>query len=371
MRIAELDLRNFRNYERAAMSLDPGVTVIHGPVGAGKTNLLEAIYFGALGKSFRTANDRELVRFGESATRVCVTSANGVSERRFEVGLEPGRLKVMKVDGVRRERLADVEGRPLLCVFMPDRLELVKGAAASRRAHLDTVVSALRPAQREVRALYGRALAQRNVRLARVRAGAASTGSLGSWNRELAIRGIELMNLRARALELIAPHFTRHARELGFEHDGHGKYGEADLPGAGIEYRPSSTASSEPELEAELAAATEKDVERGFTTIGPHRDDVRIEAGGRELRRFGSQGQQRLALLALLLAERDALVESAGMRPVLLLDDVMSELDNSRRRLLLDVLLAGGQTLMTTADPASVDADGIARLHVVEGAVDG
>jgi DNA replication and repair protein RecF len=359
VRIAELDLRNFRNYERAAMSLDPGVTVIHGPVGAGKTNLLEAIYFGALGKSFRTANDRELVRFGESATRVCVTSANGVSERRFEVGLEPGRLKVMKVDGVRRERLADVEGRPLLCVFMPDRLELVKGAAASRRAHLDTVVSALRPAQREVRALFGRALAQRNVLLARVRAGAASRNSLGSWNRELATHGIELMDLRARTLELIAPHFTAHARELGFDH------------GATLEYRPSATASSEPELEAELAATTDKDVERGFTTIGPHRDDVRIEAGGRELRRFGSQGQQRLALLALLLAERDALAESAGMRPVLLLDDVMSELDNSRRRLLLDVLLAGGQTLITTADPASVDADSIAMLHIVEGAVDG
>jgi DNA replication and repair protein RecF len=362
VRIAELDLRNFRNYERAAMSLDPGVTVIYGPVGAGKTNLLEAIYFGSLGKSFRTANDRELVRFGESATRVCVTSANGVSERRFEVGLEPGRLKVMKVDGVRRERLADVEGRPLLCVFIPDRLELVKGTAASRRAHLDTVVAALRPAQREVRALYGRALAQRNVLLARVRAGAASRGSLGSWNRELAIHGIELMNARAGALELIAPHFTRHAHELGFE--------DGEQPAA-IEYRPSATASSGPELEAELAAATDKDVERGFTTIGPHRDDVRIEAGGRELRRFGSQGQQRLALLALLLAERDALAESAGMRPVLLLDDVMSELDNSRRRLLLDVLLAGGQTLITTADPASVDADSIAMLHIVEGAVDG
>lgn len=361
MRIAELDLRNFRNYERAEMSLEPGVTVIHGPVGAGKTNLLEAIYFGALGKSFRTANDRELVRFGESATRVCVTSANGVSQRRFEVGLEPGRLKVMKVDGVRRERLADVEGRPLLCVFMPDRLELVKGAAASRRAHLDTVVAALRPAQREVRGLYGRALAQRNMLLARVRVGVASRGSLGSWDRELAIRGIELMNLRAQALDLIAPYFTRHARELGFNDDQE----------AVIEYRPSAAASSEPELEAELAAATDKDVERGFTTIGPHRDDVRIEAGGRELRRFGSQGQQRLALLALLLAERDALAESAGMRPVLLLDDVMSELDHARRRLLLDVLQGGGQTLITTADPASVDADGIAMLRVVEGAVDG
>jgi DNA replication and repair protein RecF len=370
VRIAELDLRNFRNYERAAMSLDPGVTVIHGPVGAGKTNLLEAIYFGALGKSFRTANDRELVRFGESATRVCVTSANGVSQRRFEVGLEPGRLKVMKVDGVRRERLADVEGRPLMCVFMPDRLELVKGPAASRRTHLDTVIAALRPAQREVRGLYGRALAQRNMLLARVRAGVASRGSLASWNRELAIRGIELMNLRAQAVDLIAPYFTRHARELGFdgEQGGQGTQGTQE---AAIEYRPSAAASSEAELEAELEDATEKDVERGFTVVGPHRDDVRIEAGGRELRRFGSQGQQRLALLALLLAERDALAESAGMRPVLLLDDVMSELDHARRRLLLDVLLGGGQTLITTADPASVDADGIAMLRVVEGAVDG
>ena len=142
MRVAELDLRNFRNYERAEISLGDGVTLIHGPVGAGKTNLLEAAYFGSVGKSFRTANSRDLVRFGESAARVCVTSGNGSADRRFEVGLEPGRTKVMKVDGTPIERLRDVEGRPLLCVFMPDRLELVKGAASVRRARKRSVSTA-------------------------------------------------------------------------------------------------------------------------------------------------------------------------------------------------------------------------------------
>ena len=362
MHITALELRNFRNYERTAVALENGVTVIHGSVGAGKTNLLEAVYFGAMARSFRTSNDRELVRFGERSARVALNSVNSVGEHRFEVGLEPGRVKSVKVDGVKRDRLLEVEGRPLMCVFMPDRLELVKGPGAARRGHVDSVVAALRPAQRDHRSLYGRALAQRNVLLSRVRAGAASRSSLGSWNRELAARGVELMEARANAIELIAPHFARHAAALGLSR------------GPEIRYRPASSATTAAELEAELEASIGGDVQRGFTYAGPHRDDLRIEEAGRELRRFGSQGQQRLALLALLLAERDALEDAASSRPVLLLDDVMSELDQARRRLLLDLLLDRGQTLITTADPSSAlpgQVEGIASIEVSGGRVDG
>ena len=356
MRIAELELRNFRNYELARVSLPEGVTVLHGPVGAGKTNLLEAFYFACVGKSPRTNNDRDLIRFGERAAHVTATGSIGGIDRTYEVGIESGRAKVVKVDGARADAASE---RPLLCVFMPDRLELVKGAAAVRRPHLDELVAALWPTRRATRVRYARALAQRNVLLARVRAGAAGSGSLASWDRELALHGIALMNDRAETIALLAPRFRERASELGIEGD------------ARLSYRPRSKAGSPEELERELVAATETDLGRGFTTHGPHRDDFRLDADGRDLRRFGSQGQQRLALLALLLAERDALAETRRELPILLLDDVLSELDLERRRRLLASVADAGQALMTTADFDAVAAtgEGLDAIRVEGGAV--
>jgi DNA replication and repair protein RecF len=354
----DLEMRNFRNYAQARVSLADGVTVLHGPVGAGKTNLLEALYFACVGKSPRTNNDRDLIRFGERAAHVAATSVIGGIERTHEVGIEPGRAKVVKVDG---SRLEPATQRPLLCVFMPDRLELVKGAASLRRPHLDALVAALWPPRRATRVRYARAVAQRNVLLARVRTAAASSASLASWNRELAVHGIALMGDRAAAIDLLAPRFRDRARELGLE-------GETRLA-----YRARSKAATVEALERELEEATDTDLARGFTTHGPHRDDFRLEAGGRELRRFGSQGQQRLALLALLIAERDALGETRGEPPILLLDDVLSELDLERRRRLLESLLAEGQALITTADLDAVVAAGheVDTIAVAEGRVGG
>lgn len=359
MHVASVVLRDFRNYRDVSADLPPGVTLIHGAVGAGKTNLLEAVYFGCVGRSCRTANERELVRFGADAAYVRVTGANSSAERTFEVGLEPGRSKSIKIDGARWQGPGQSDDRPLLCVFLPNRLELVKGAAAVRRSHLDALVSALWPARRGTRLSYAQALAQRNALLGRVRAGAAPD-SIRGWTRELASHGIELMRDRAGAVEQLAQWFPGHAGELGLE------------GGASIEYRRRSKASTPAELEDELFAALDRDVERGFTTHGPHRDDLRFELSGRDLRRFGSQGQQRLGLLALLLSERDALASVRADRPILLLDDVLSELDPERRERLIAVLMAGGQTLITTADPNSVSAgsEGITMLRVAGGTLD-
>jgi DNA replication and repair protein RecF len=359
--VGQLTLRNFRNYEEADTSLASGITVVHGPVGAGKTNLLEAIYVGCVGRSFRTKNERDLVKFGAPAARVAVTSTNGVADKTIlEVGLEPGRAKIVKIDGVPSERIGAIEGRPMLCVFMPDRLELVKGPAAVRRSHLDALVDALWPTRRSTRLAYARALAQRNALLGRLRARGGSVDSLSSWDRELALHGGDLMRDRSAALQQIASGFAEHGVALGL--------GDA----AAIAYRPRSGALSAEELRAELAAHLQTDLERGYTTHGPHRDDFSLRSGSHDLRRFGSQGQQRIALLALLLAERDALEKVRGEIPILLLDDVLSELDVERRERLLDSV-AQGQTLITTADPHSAglsEAIG-ARLQVTAGQIDG
>jgi len=146
MLVTHVSLRDFRCYASADVAIGPGLTIVHGRNGAGKTNLLEAIYLGCTARSCRTANERELVRFGERVTRVELAARGETGEHVISVGLEPGERRHVRADGVAVDRLLDVATRPLACVFLPDRLELIKGAPALRRGHLDQVVAALRPA---------------------------------------------------------------------------------------------------------------------------------------------------------------------------------------------------------------------------------
>ncbi len=354
MRVARVELRQFRNYDRAAVDLPDGLTVICGPNGAGKTNLLEAVYFGCTGRSPRTGNERELVRRGESVARVTLELVDGDRSRLLEVGFEPGEAKRIVLDGSALDGPPGLDARPPVSVFLPERLELVKGAPAARRAHLDQLVAALWPSRAGTRASYSRALAQRNALLARVRARAAPVDGLSAWDRELARQGLQLMADRREALDGIRDGFAELAGRLG-------------LPGtAELRYRPRSQATTLDELGAELEERRASDIERGFTVHGPHRDEVRLLFDGAALRAYGSQGQQRVALLALLFAERALLAERRGRAPLMLLDDVMSELDADRRELLAELLRSGGQALVTAterthvpgAESAYVDVEG-------------
>lgn len=360
MRVTRLVLRNFRSYATADVRVGPALTVVSGRNGAGKTNLVEGIYFGCTGRACRTANERELVRFGSAVTRVELAVEDELGAHTLSVGFEPGQAKRMSVDGAPVERLTDSRSRPLVSVFLPDRLELVTGAPALRRAHLDQVVAALWPARAGTRRAYGAALAQRNALLAGIRSGRATRRSLPAWDAELARHGIELMRQRAEVVLRLQPPFAEHAAALGFEDD----------PAA--RYRARSPATSAAELASELADRAESDLERGYTGHGPHRDDLSLTCAGRELRAYGSRGQQRLGLLALLLAERAALADERGSPPLLLLDDVMSELDASRRESLVAVLRARGQCVLTTTELGHVpgaDADDVDRLVVADGSV--
>jgi DNA replication and repair protein RecF len=358
VRVLGVSLRDFRSYADAAVRLSEGLTVVAGRNGAGKTNLLEALYVGCTGRSCRTVNDRELVRFGARVARVELVAEADDGEHCVAVGIEPGVRKRIRIDGAEVERLVDVAIRPLAAVFLPDRLELVKGPPAVRRAHLDQVVAALWPARGQTRRAYFRALAQRNALLARVRVGCAPPDALHAWDRELARHGVALAADRAAATAELSAPFAELAAELGLDGD------------PVIAYRPRSRADSAEELAAELRERLPGDLERGFTAHGPHRDDLVVSHAGRELRVYGSQGQQRLALLALLLAERRAIADARGAAPLVLLDDVMSELDGERRERLV-ALLEGGQAVITTTDLAHVPGAGgprVTRVAVVDGA---
>ncbi len=360
MRVVGVQLRDFRTYDRAEAPLGEGLTVVHGPNGVGKSNLLEALYFGCTGRSPRTRNERELVRFGQSATRVTVRLLSGEDAHELSVGFEPGQAKRMSADGAPVERLLDVENRPLLSVFLPDRLELLKGPPSVRRAHLDQVIAGVWPLRATDRRAYSRVLAQRNALLGRIRSGRASPASISTWDLQLARHALTLREHRTAAVALLAEPFAERAAQLGLS-------GKATL-----EYRPRSPAIDEEEFILELEERLQLDLERGFTGHGPHRDELALRRDGRELRLYGSQGEQRLALLALLLAERTVLARERRRMPLMLLDDVMSELDADRRELLADELLRGGQSVIATTDlahvPGASDAS-VTRLCVSPGAI--
>ena len=351
MLVTRLELRDFRNYEAAELRLPTGLAIVVGLNGAGKTNLLEAVYFGCTGASPRTSNERELVRRGATVARVVIDTRDDEASHRLEVGFEPGEAKRLRVDGAAVSSLAPLDARPLVSVFMPERLELVKGAPAARRAHLDQVVAALWPARAGARAAYSRALAQRNALLGRIRAGAATPSALDAWDAELAREGIVLMEHRDEAVTALQEPFARLAGQLG-------------LPGpAELRYRPRSAATDADGLAAELAERRGADLDRGFTAHGPHRDELGLRLDGAALRAYGSQGQQRAALLALLFAEREVLSERRGRPPLMLLDDVMSELDSERRELLADLLRSGGQAIVTATEADHVP--GVAEDELV------
>jgi DNA replication and repair protein RecF len=314
-----------------------------------------------VGRSPRTANERELVRFGAKTTRVVVRCEGPDGPHELAVGFEPGEAKRIRVDGANVERLIDAPERPLVSVFLPDRLDLVKGAPALRRAHVDQLVAALWPSRVGTRRSYLQTLAQRNALIGRIRSGTGSRASLSSWDAQLAQHGIALMADRAEAVRMITDRATRIGAELGLERE------------LTIAYRPRSRAAGSDELARELAERVEQDVSRGFTGHGPHRDELSMQLDARDLRAYGSQGQQRLGLLALLLAEREAIGEQRNGPPLMLLDDVMSELDHVRRRALIELLRGGGgQSVITTTDLEHVPGatgEGVARLSVAEGRV--
>ena len=353
MLVRSLDCRGFRNLADAETGFGPGLTVLHGPNGAGKTNLLDALYFGLTSHSFRAGSDRDVIRFDQRSARVELELEGTDARRpRLLAGLDRAGERRHLIDGCPLERS---DQRPLVSVFHPDRLQLLKGPPAHRRAHLDRFVAALRPSRADLRSSYGRTLAQRNAQVARVRAGEATLDSLGVWEERLAAEAAPLIESRRQAAAAIAGLFASRAEALG-------------LPEATVAYRPRTDADA-PGIAAELAKLR-RELGRAYVTFGPQLDELELCAAGRKLRRFGSQGQQRVALLALLLAERDALLAEGRPAPMMLLDDVMSELDPERRALLVATLEQVGQTLVTATESAQVGrVEGAVRLAVSAGSV--
>jgi DNA replication and repair protein RecF len=340
--VTAIEARPIRSLDRARVELQPGIVSVVGPNGVGKTNLVEALYFALTGRSFRTSDRRDLIPFGGSLARAeaTVRDADGLERRLLaSVSRTEGRRHLL--DGSPADPATLARNRPPVAVFAPDRLTLIKGPPAERRAHLDGFAAARWPARAELRKRYGQALAQRNALLARVARGLAAPGELEAWDTSLAAAAAPLVAARDEAVALLAGPFANAASELGLE------------GGASLEYAPRAFGSAA-EIRVGLEERREQDVGLGRSSWGPHLDELKVCAGGRSLRRYGSQGQQRAGLLALLFAEREALLDARRVVPLLLLDDVMSELDPGRRERLVQRLDGDGQAVITAADEESL-----------------
>jgi DNA replication and repair protein RecF len=348
VRVTAVEARPLRSLSDVRVELGEGIVSLIGPNGAGKTNLLEALYFALTGRSFRTSDRRELIPFGGQFARAeaVVRDGDGI-ERRLLASVSRAEGRRHLLDGNAADPAELARQRPPVAVFSPDRLALVKGPPAERRAHLDRYVAARWPSRSGLRQRYGQALAQRNALLARL-AGGRSGADLAVWDAALAEAAAELVEARAGAAAELAAPFAAAAADLGL------------AGGGAIEYAPRASGSAA-EIRAGLAERREADLRLGRSSWGPHLDELKFLAADKSLRRYGSQGQQRAALLALLFAEREALLAAHRVAPLLLLDDVMSELDPERRSLLVERLAGGGQALITAASEESVPAQALER----------
>lgn len=372
MHLRWLELLQWRNYEHAYLTLGPGVHLVTGSNGHGKTNILEAIHYLALGRSHRVSDDQALIR---ASARECLIRAEleeGNHRQRIEFGLSRAARNRARVDGVERAR-HEVLGRIRIVMFAPEDLVLVRGDPADRRRFLDDVLAQRRPAYRKARHEYERALRQRNALLRELRQGTTrDDGALTVWSEELIRLGARIVAARLMACATLRqPASALYARLAGQDEHacdlqlvlerstGHGDAMEPDT-------EPDVTAITE-QLRSALAARAEEERERGTSLVGPHRDDVRIELEGLPVRTHASQGEAWSVALALRLASRELLHTSTG-HPVTLLDDVFAQLDDDRRRRLATWCGDCEQVLISTAVAADVPLRAH-QLHVHDGSV--
>lgn len=324
--------------------------LVTGRNGSGKTNLLESLHVGTQGFSPRTRSDVQLVRYGADRARVALSGSRGEVATELEVTLGLREAKQARLNGAALRSTEQLRSEVSTLVFTPDRLAVVKGGPAARRAYFDRALGRLYPARVTLPLEYGAAVGQRNAALRRIAAGISSRDAIAPWTLQVAELGRALTAARRDAVDLLASPFAERAGELG-------------LPDAVLAYDP------DPPTVAALEQRLDRDVERGTTGLGPHLDDIALRSADRDLRTYGSQGEQRLAVLSLLLAEAELLTQRRGLPPLLLLDDVLSELDGGRRRILSDRIGVVGQTVVTATGAEALPLAPAQLLTVTPGQV--
>lgn len=343
MYIQSLRLHDFRSYRQVLLTPPRGSTVFVGENGAGKTNLLEAVHLCCLGRSHRTSADREMIRAGmpTAAVQLRVQRGDGMDEvgvRLFDQSEK--KRKLLYVNGKTASRTGELMGHATCVMFSPEDLDIVRGAPAGRRRFLDMLLSQCGAGYFYALQSYNSALKQRNALLHEMARG-ASPALLDVWDEQLAQAAQSVVRARQYAVQSLSPLARGHYAHIGGR--------EQEIFSLRYQGQLSESAAPAEDLLRLLRERRAEDIRRMTTTAGPHRDDLLLSLSGADMRSFASQGQMRTAVLSLRLAELDLLTARQGEAPLLLLDDVLSELDGGRRMRLLE-RIRGVQTLLTCTD---------------------
>jgi len=366
MWLKALELRHYRNYESLQLyDLSPRVNLFVGQNAQGKTNVIEAVLMLAVAKSHRTNRDAELISFEKESALL-----QGVVEREnrvFKLDLQLlGKGKKGRVNGVEKRKMSDFVGHLNVVMFAPEDLQLIKGGPAQRRRFLDVEIGQVSPQYLYNLSQYQKVLLQRNTMLKDIARKAGSEEMLPIWEEQLAVYGAKVIRKRLQFVEKLE-HFAKdiHSRiaggkeELSFRYQSSAELSTVDNEWSDVIFR-------------ELQKRRKQDILRGTTSLGPHRDDLIVRINGREVDTYGSQGQQRTASLSMKLAEIELIRDEVGEYPVLLLDDVLSELDQSRQLHLIESMGERVQTLITTTTTYGLEAfmhEQANVYHVEQGAI--
>ena len=353
MQITELKLYNYRNHANKSWAFKPGVNIICGKNAQGKTNMLEAIHFCAIAKSLRLSKETELIKFDEEQSKISLVAQKEIGTVSVEIVISRHLKKQIKINEIGVLKVSELLGVVPTVYFCPDELKLVKDAPEHRRKFLDIALSQISKTYFYALLKYDKILEHRNKLLKTASDLKQILPSLEIFTRQLAHEGAKIIKERLDFIERLKPAFkTAHAELTNNKED-------ADLEYVGI------VSTRVDDIEKKLLEAFNKSLDKDFfqrhTTVGPHRDDLKITLNGLDLRLYGSQGQQRTATLALKLSEVEIFKDHFGEYPVLLLDDVLSELDATRKKNLLDYCTRF-QTLITTTEFKSRKGFNIIKL---------
>lgn len=356
MLIDKIALLNFRNYQTLTLSFHDKLNLFVGDNAQGKTNILEAIYYSGTGRSHRTNKDADLIKWNENYFILKISGENLHGRFVLEIGLNREGKKKIKLNSVQKKRTGDILGTVKVILFSPEDLTLVKGSPVVRRKFIDTEISQISPGYYYNLLKYQRILVQRNALLKDIKMNKNLADNLPVWDRQLALFGAKLIYKKLDVLKKLTPLTRLMHRKI--------TNGKEELETRYISNVVDKDNLSLEEIEKlfleKIAANRDEELDRGITIIGPHRDDLVFYINGKEVKHYGSQGQQRSCSLSIKLAELELVKGETGEYPLLLLDDVMSELDEDRRQYLLESVQSKIQTFITTTD-ASLLAENLKK----------
>lgn len=351
MYIKKVKLENFRNYDNLDVEFKKDFNLIYGNNAQGKTNILEAIYISAIGKSFQTNKDSELIKMGKEKAKIEVQYVR--KDREGKINIEIADKKTFYVNGVKQQKISGIIGKINLVLFYPDNIDIIKGGPSERRKFLDIMISQLKPNYLHLLNKYLKTLEQRNSYLKQIKFDNKSKDMLEIWDESLSELSYQIYNYRLEYMQK----FQEKIKDIHNMITNCGKNKEK------IEISFISSGKSKKEYYDNLLKNRENDIRKGFTSTGSHRDDFEIYINDKKVNVYGSQGQQRTAVLSLKLTELKIIKEEIGETPILLLDDFMSELDENRRNNLTKAI-DDNQVFITCTDKILVEEKNNAVYHI-------